>query len=136
MNRFEEYYKDKINWKAFNAILDACIHLEDSNTWFFLSVSYFSNYVSNENKYRYIYRLYNVVAPGHDYKIIQEYTNNPRFEVSKRNYEQYGLFYVLILESDENASKTLNRIRSFRFLKEDNSAEKQLGIKRYVFTVV
>ena len=33
----EEYFKDKINWKVYNIIYDACIELQDAEKWFHLA---------------------------------------------------------------------------------------------------
>lgn len=130
----EQYFKDKINWKVFNSILDACIHLEDDNIWFSINISYLNTSMSDANKYRYIYRMYNVTAAGHEYKIMEDYSTEPLYNRTIESYEKFGLFFTIFIDSDIKDSTTIKKLKNNKNLVEID-ADKRLPL-RYVFKAV
>ena len=62
MNRFEEYFKNKINWKLFNMLLDAVLNWKMKlygSVW--ISIINDKN-ITNSGKYLFIYRYYTVLG--------------------------------------------------------------------------
>lgn len=125
MNRFEEYFKNKINWKLFNMLLDACTELEDESIWFSLDVSIINDKsITNSGKYLFIYRYYTVLG-GAANSSIKEYSKvDFMIGDSIASYNKNGLFYVLTLDNNnDKTAATLSKIRSNKYFREiDNDS--------------
>lgn len=120
----EQYFKDKIDWKIFNSILDACIDVEDANKWFKIQVGIFNDrklsnklddyhYDDYDIVYTYIGAFYPIDSKGNITNILQEARgeyNELKYaghgyltavDIAKMKYDKYGLFYILSIR-DEN----------------------------------
>ena len=125
----EEYFKDKINWKIFNCIVDACTLLEDSNIPYAIYVcSKKQASPSMEPHYGYIFtRFY--INNNH----IRMHYDNEEFKLDDyiKCYEKDGLYYMFAVgKRGEIVRDKLIGTRKLEFVEEQPYRD---DVKVYLF---
>lgn len=104
----EQYFKDKINWKTYNSIVDACTLLEDyGNVDFLIEISL--RYVSMSNNYQYtpIYSKYNGSEGKYEDLSEKEVIDHINY------YKKDGFYYVItvydMVDIEDDVIEKLNK---------------------------
>lgn len=104
----EQYFKDKINWKTYNSIVDAFTLLEDyDNVDFLIEISL--RYVSMSNNYQYtpIYSKYNGSEGKYEDLSEKEVIDHINY------YKKDGFYYVItvydMVDIEDDVIEKLNK---------------------------
>lgn len=107
----EQYFKDKINWKIYNIILDASTELDDKDVHHIVSIEV-CEYSFNQEIFHEIYSEHN----GYNTSIAA----GGYFEDYIENYEDNGLVYTLLIDHEYHEYQSvINKIlkrKEIRFL--------------------
>lgn len=105
----KEYFKNKIDWRVYNAILDACLELEDNDIYYTLCIEV----NCGDNLYHIIYRY----DKASNFDGYIDYDNR-----SHIFFYDYNLFYTMKIYNTidyDSVLIKLNNMKNIQLIDED-----------------